>query len=104
MRWVRFCKVMGLTRNSVTPASRAASTRSRSVWPLTMMMGTAGLYLRSSPPHLAGEFQPVHRLHRHVRQDQVAALGALDFQPMLAMDGFIYLMHAQRIEHGPEQA
>jgi len=29
----------GLTRNSVTPASRASITRSTSAWPVIMMIG-----------------------------------------------------------------
>jgi len=65
--------------------------------------GHGGIVSALQPAHLAGEFQPIHRLHRHVREDQVATLGALHFQRMLAMDGFIYLLHAQRIEQRPEQ-
>jgi hypothetical protein len=34
---------IGLARNSVTPASRAAITRFFSEWPVSMMIGTYGL-------------------------------------------------------------
>jgi len=47
MRENRLAAVIGLARNSVTPASRAASTRWRSVWPVIMMIGTKGLGLCS---------------------------------------------------------
>ena len=45
MRENRLWAVIGLTRNSVTPASRAASTWCFSVWPVIMMIGTKGLGL-----------------------------------------------------------
>src|SRR5690242_14731367 len=69
-REVRFCAVIGLARTSVTPASRAASTRARSVFPVTMMMGTNGFGLLARAHH-ARECDPVHRLHREIGQDQI---------------------------------
>ena len=85
MRANRLVAVMGLARNSVTPASRAASTRCFSVWPLIMMMGTKGLGLMSDVAHQAGEFDAVHRLHLHVGEHQVALALAQHVQRRAAM-------------------
>ena len=53
-----------------------------------MMMGTKGLGLCPVVAHMAGEFQPVHRLHRQVGEDQVGFALAQRVDGGLAVAGF----------------
>ena len=77
MRANRLCGVIGLARNSVTPASRAASTRCFSVWPGDHDDRHEGIgAVRGDCRISRVKSMPVHRLHRQIGQNQVAWLFA----------------------------
>ena len=53
-----------------------------------MMMGTKGLGLFFDGAHFAGEFQPVHRLHRQIGENEIAFPFAQHVQRGGAIAGF----------------
>ena len=61
----------GLSRNSCTPSRTASSTRERSPWPVSMMIGTSGYGKRPGRAHPAHELGAVHARHLPVEQHDV---------------------------------
>src|SRR4051794_35685887 len=56
-----------------------------------------------SGAHLAHEFEPVHRLHHPVDDDDIDGVGAQLVQAGAAVTGLAHGYHADRVQHGSHE-